>query len=164
MSGPAPAANRRRRNAPARGDWTPAPGEGWLHGDLPDPPEGLRPAALQAWGAWMRSWVASHWRPEDLPGLYITIRLYDQCDLAFEDPTFCYDGKAGTVCINRPNPVDKLKQYLDVYGITPKGQQDRRWSAPEQPKVAQPTRASATGNTPSGPTSVGAYAGLKAVD
>lgn len=87
----------------------------------------------------MRSWFASHWTPDDLPGLGIVIRLFSQCEQAFAVPFVESEGpKGGTVYIKRPNPTTELRQMMDNYGITPKGQQDRRWAAPVKPEVENP--------------------------
>jgi hypothetical protein len=138
MSGPAPkpADQRRRRNKPVRGEWQPTPGLGWQAGPIPPPPDGLMPASLVAWDTWMSSWIASHWTPTDLPGLRTLIRLYDQ--------------------VERGEYVraTELRVGMDTYGITPKGQQDRRWSPPKAEE------APVTGTT--APTD-GRYAHLRAV-
>lgn len=61
----------------------------------------------------MEAWFASHWTPHDLPGLETTILLYDQVRRGeFQRAT-------------------ELRQMMDNYGITPKGQQDRRWAPPK---------------------------------
>jgi hypothetical protein len=64
----------------------------------------------------MTSWFAAHWGPADLPGLNHVIRLYDQVQRGeFQRSA-------------------ELRLSMDTYGITPKGQQDRRWKPPsEQP-------------------------------
>ncbi len=122
MSGPAPQETRRRRNVPVRGDWQATPGVGWQHGELPKPPDGLLAASRDAWQTWMRSWFAAHWTPDDLPGLRKVINLYDATE-------------RGELIRSA-----ELRMSMDGYGITPKGQQDRRWTrpkpderAPEQP-------------------------------
>jgi hypothetical protein len=62
----------------------------------------------------MGAWFAVHWTPSDLPGLYLVIGLYDQVQRGeFQRAT-------------------ELRLHMDNYGITPKGQQDRRWKAPEK--------------------------------
>jgi hypothetical protein len=61
----------------------------------------------------MGSWFASHWGPEDLPALRQLIRLYDQV----ERGEFQRHGE--------------LRIAMDTFGITPKGQQDRRWQPPK---------------------------------
>ena len=110
--GPAPKDDRRRRNEPVRGETTAVEGEGWQHGDMPAPPDGLMPASVEAWTVWFGSWFAAHWGPEDVPGLRQVVRLYDQVERSeFARAT-------------------ELRQGMDNYGITPKGQQDRRWKRP----------------------------------
>ena len=119
---PKPTEQRRRRNAAARGEWTATPGLGWQSGPVPAPPDGLMPATIAAWTTWMQSWVAAHWTPTDLPGLRQLVRLYDQ--------------------VERGEYVrmTELRLLMDTYGITPKGQQDRRWVPPkaEADPVAAP--------------------------
>lgn len=112
--GPAPKARRYRRTKPARGDWTPSPDGGWQH-DLPAAPRGVLPASGRIWEGWFRAWWAGHWTPDDVPMLRFIIRLYDR------------------VLRGDLKRLPELRQWLDTYGITPKGQQDRRWQRPEPP-------------------------------
>jgi hypothetical protein len=105
-------AERRNHHDPGRGDWQAADGVGWQYGDTPEPPDGLMEASREAWATWMGTWVAAHWTPVDLPGLRQLIRLYDQV----ERGEFVRSGE--------------LRLEMDTYGITPKGQQDRRWAKP----------------------------------
>lgn len=115
--GPAPKPESRTRHKPQRGNWRPAPGRGWQHGEIPKPPTGLLKASKDAWAVWMSSWFAAHWTPDDLPGLRQVIRLYDQVERGeFQRAT-------------------ELRLSMDTYGITPKGQQDRRWKPPEDDPV-----------------------------
>lgn len=122
-----PKVARRRRNVPVRGDWQATPGSGWQHGPVPTAPDGLLKASIDAWNTWMGAWWAVHWTPEDLPGLRKLIQLHDQVERGeFQRCT-------------------ELRLYMDTYGITPKGQQDRRWAPPkpsdrpiEAPMTAQP--------------------------
>lgn len=118
MSGPAPKLNRRRRNVPARGDYKAVPGEGWQHGAIPAAPDGLVEPSRIAWETWMRAWFAAHWTPDDLPGLRQVIRLYDQVERG------------------EFQRASELRLSMDTYGITPKGQQDRRWVRPKQEEAA----------------------------
>lgn len=112
--GPAPKTSRRNKaDVPIRGEWQPVPGIGWQHGPVPKPPNGLLKASRDAWSVWMGSWFAAHWTPEDLPGLETVILLFDQVRRG-EYPR-----------------VSELRLHMDGYGITPKGQQDRRWSPPK---------------------------------
>jgi hypothetical protein len=131
---PSPPSQRRRRNEPARGEWHALPGIGWQHGEIPRPPARLRKASREAWDVWLRAWYAAHWRPEDLPALRQVIRLYDQ----LERGDF--------------RKASELRQLEDTWGISPKGQQERRWAPPwnqpgvpaepepEAPKKAAPSR------------------------
>jgi hypothetical protein len=121
--GPAPKTARRRVNEPGRGDWQPVEGVGWQHGASPAVPDGLMEASREAWSTWMGAWFAAHWTPADLPGLRQLIRLYDQVERGeFQ--------RAG-----------ELRLQMDTYGITPKGQQDRRWRPPVEDKPAAPVKA-----------------------
>lgn len=120
--GPAPKADRIRTNAPERGDSVAAPGASWQHGDVPAPPEGLMPASADAWETWMGAWFAAFWTPADLPGLRQLIRLYDQVERG------------------EFQRAAELRLQMDTYGITPKGQQDRRWKAPEAAETNQRER------------------------
>jgi len=87
----------------------------------------LMPASVGAWDTWMGAWFAANWRPEDLPGLRQLIRLYDQVER------------------NEFQRCGELRLGMDTYGITPKGQQDRRWAPPqvEKPAVGRPSGPSA---------------------
>lgn len=112
---PKPASQRRRTNSPTRGDFVAEPVEGWQHGEVPDPPEGLMPASVEAWSTWLGAWFAAHWSPVDLPGLRRVVLLYDQVERGeFQRST-------------------ELRLMMDTYGITPKGQQDRHWVKPDAP-------------------------------
>lgn len=114
MTGPAPKVQRARRNVPERGEWQPTLGIGWQHSEKHPPcPSGLTADSRSAWKVWMGSWFAAHWTPDDLPGLRQVIRLYDQVERGeFQRST-------------------ELRLNMDGYGITPKGQQDRRWARPK---------------------------------
>lgn len=125
MSGPAPKPDdqRRRANAPER-PWRPAPATGWQHGPTPKPPTGLTAAARQAWKVWFAAWFAAFWSPEDVPALRHLVALYDQVERGeFQRHS-------------------ELRLAMDTYGITPKGQQDRRWLPPktdDKPAKETPT-------------------------
>jgi hypothetical protein len=106
--GPAPKPARHRRGSPERGDWQPSPDGGWQH-ELPGPPPGISPAAAEVWGGWFRSWWAGNWTTDDLPTLRLVIRLWDRVD-------------RGDI-----RQAAELRQWMDSYGLTPKGRQDRRW-------------------------------------
>lgn len=113
-------AKRVNEHEPVRGEIQNAPGVGWQHGRKPMPPQGLMPASRSAWSTWMRAWFAAFWQPSDLPGLRQVVRLYDQVERGeFQ--------RAG-----------ELRLQMDTYGITPKGQQDRRWRPPAPKPKAEP--------------------------
>jgi hypothetical protein len=127
-TGPAPAETRQRSNEPARGDWQPAPGSGWQHGEVPPCP--VRAAiAKQTWATWFSSWFASYWTPEDMPNLRLAIKLWHLSD------TGLAKGAERTAYI----------RLADDLGITRKGQQDRRWKRPEPDRDQ---RRSSTGTAP----------------
>jgi hypothetical protein len=134
--GPAPKTQRRNKaDVPIRGEWQPTPGIGWQHGPVPTPPDGLLAATRTAWATWLGSWFASHWTPDNLPDLRTCIRLYDQVERGeFTRAT-------------------ELRMWEDNLGITPKGQQDRRWSPPKVEDVV----------TPETPAADDPYRGLRAV-
>lgn len=115
---PKPAAERKRRNVPERGEWKPTEGVGWQGTDVPDPPDGLLEASRAAWVTWMAAWFAANWTVDDLPGLRQVIRLYDQVERG------------------EFQRAAELRLQMDTYGITPKGQQDRRWVKASDPKPA----------------------------
>lgn len=111
--GPKPKTERVRRAEPERGEYVEAKAGGWQHGDVPAPPDGLKDASLEAWRVWFSSWFAAHWSPADVPALRHLVGLYDQVERGeFQRHS-------------------ELRLAMDTYGITPKGQQDRRWKQPE---------------------------------
>ena len=113
--GPAPKARRYRRAKPGRGEWAPSPDGAWQH-DLPSAPSGVLPASERIWEGWFKAWWAAHWTPDDVPMLRFVLRLHDR------------------VLRGDLKRLPELRQWLDTYGITPKGQQDRRWQRPEPPR------------------------------
>jgi hypothetical protein len=130
--GPAPKDDKVRRNLPPKADV--ATSACWS-GDVPALPEGLMPASEQAWATWFAAWFSAHWTIDDLPGLRTLVRLYDQVERG------------------EFQRCAELRMTMDTYGITPKGQQDRRWKKPAEPEAPK------VGSTPTG----GKYSHLKAV-
>ncbi len=111
--GPAPADERRPRSKPPeRGGWKHAPGVGWQHGDTPKPPTGILKATREAWDTWMAAWYAAFWSPDDLPGLQQMARVFD------------------AVVRGDLTRAAECRLQMDTWGVTPKGQQDRRWRPP----------------------------------
>lgn len=84
------------------------------------------PASLEAWAIWFGSWFAAHWTPVDVPGIRQIIRLYDQVERG------------------EFQRASELRLSMDTYGITPKGQQDRRWKPPVTPAASTPATPSPT--------------------
>ncbi len=116
---PKPTEQRRRRNAPARGDWHSASAVGWRYGSRPKPPTGLMPASRTAGTSWFKSWFAAPWTPDDLPGLRVVILLYDQVERGeFQRSS-------------------EMRLWMSDYGITPGGAQARRWKPPESETSAE---------------------------
>ena len=116
--GPKPKDERVRRTEPVRGTDETAAGPAW-QGEVPDPPDGLMPASLEAWSTWFAAWFAAFWKPSDLPALRQMVRLYDQVERGeFQRAT-------------------ELRLLMDTYGVTPKGQQDRRWKPPVEEPAAK---------------------------
>lgn len=103
----------KRRGRQAVDEWKPAPGVGWQHGEIPRPPTKLTKLARDTWRTWFTAWFAAFWGPEHIPGLVVCIRLYDAVSRGELDRAM------------------QLRQMMDTYGITPKGQQDRRWQPPK---------------------------------
>ena len=127
--GRAPKETEQRANqydTPQRGEWSHADKVGWQHGKRPACPAGMEKATRDAWATWMGAWFAAFWTPADVPGLRQIIRLYNQVELGE---------------FTRAN---ELRLQMDTYGITPKGQQDRRWKPPkEEPESDQAVADSA---------------------
>jgi len=116
--GPAPKESRRRRNAPARGEWVDlAPLERPV---LPELPEGeWRPATRATWDAWRSDPVSAQWSPADVAFALDTILLHNE--------------------MKKPNEV---RLRMDSLGLTPKGKRDLRWriTAPVEAEVTSITR------------------------
>ena len=74
-----------------------------------------------AWQTWMQAWFASHWTPDDIPGLRKVAQLYDATERG------------------ELHRAAELRMSMDNYGITPKGQQDRRWAPPKPEEAVEPT-------------------------
>lgn len=117
--------NRRTRHKPQLGEWKASPGVGWQHGPIPAPPDGLVEASRAAWDTWMKAWWASNWTPADLPGLRLVITQFD-----------AHQRNAAP----KANDATAVVRLMDTYGITPAGQQARRWTPPkaepDEPKEA----------------------------
>jgi hypothetical protein len=128
---PKPPETRRNHHAPERGEVTSRAEVGWQHGPIPAPPAKLLKVTRDVWDSWFRSWFAAHWEPEDLPGIYLVARLYD------------------AVQRGQLQRMAELRLNMDAYGMTPKGQQDRRWKRPEPEEDAGAASATSGSRTSS---------------
>lgn len=144
MPGPPPKKpdERRRRNAPAGGEWAHAPGFGWQHGGKPRCPAGLLESTRAVWKIWLESWEAAFWSADDLPALQRMIRLYDECErlqlgeladlVSIEDVEVT--AKTTRVVLEfrqRPTPPHaELRQLMDRFGLNPLARQKLRWLPP----------------------------------
>lgn len=131
--GPAPKEHRQNKyDVPTRGDWQARPGMGWQHGPIPELPGRFTQATREAWDTWFRAWYAAHWGPEDLPMLRYVAALFNR--LQAKDATAA--------------ERSEFRQLADSFGLTKKGQQDRRWQPPkpedvpaaQQPEQPAPSR------------------------
>jgi len=129
-------AERVGRVVPQLGELVAAPVACW-QGEVPEPPFGMAPPTLDAWATWFASWFSAFWTPADLPGLRQMAKLYDVVDR----------GEKGSLSV-----AGELRLWLDSYGVTPKGQQDRRWKPPAVAGTANDTS-----------TAAGLYARLRSV-
>ena len=115
--GPAPKANRQRRNEPARGEWVDvAPPASPV---LPELPEGdWHPRTIAAWDAWRIDPASSQYGPAEIQGALDLLYLYDEW---------------------AKNPSTKLagevRQWQDRLGLNPKGKRDLRWRVSEPAEV-----------------------------
>lgn len=109
--GAPPKDEKHGRNVPVH-NWNHAEGIGWQHGDIPEPPDGLLKRSGEVWETWFSSWFAAFWTPSDVPALEHVILLYDAVRRG--------EGQRSA----------ELRLCMDTWGISPKGQQDRRWRPP----------------------------------
>lgn len=125
MPGPAPKPNRRRRNAPARGEPHSVDVVGWQHGPIPEPPDGLVKESRETWELWFNAWWAAHWKPADVPVLRQTIRLFDEIERGIT---------------KKSQDRAQLHVWMRGYGITPDGQLANRWAVPKDEEALSSSR------------------------
>lgn len=131
--GPAPKMpdQRRRRNAPAAGEWRVLPSEPY-RGRRPHlprvRPKGLLASSKATWEEWWTSPMAHMWPEAEWGRLQLAIALQDTVTrhLNLGDTK----GLASTMA--------ELRQTLDSLGLTAKGRQDRRWLLPVAAQEATP--------------------------
>jgi hypothetical protein len=126
---PKPAEQRARRNTPAGGEWTHAPGSGWQHGEIPDPPDGLRDETKAEWRAWFSTWWSSFWTLDDLSMLRRMAKLLDECERI--------EAADWTEKIRPSPPYGEFRQMTLQFGMTPKARQTLRWLPPQEKPVEQ---------------------------
>lgn len=121
MPGPAPKEERRRRNAPARGEWcdiplrNPAPAP-----EMPRPPkQGWAEQTKRAWAAWWADGASTMWSSADIEAVNQLVDLHH--DFSTYEGT---RGKAGLAA--------EIRQRMDGLGLTQKGKRDMRWRAVDQ--------------------------------
>jgi hypothetical protein len=110
-NGPAPADDRRRSNAPARGEWKDLdPLEVPVLPELPEIEDGWRADTFAAWTAWREDPVTSQYSPSDIAYALDTIRLHQAMT---------------------PTSANEIRLRMDALGLTPKGKRDLRWRIKE---------------------------------
>lgn len=102
--------------------WEFAPADGWQHGEIPAPPDGMLASSIEAWTQWFSAWWAAFWTPADVPALREVLKDFDQVARGAKD-------------------LVKVLPSMDNFGITPKGRTDRRW----QPKKKQEPEQQSSG-------------------
>ena len=129
--GPAPKEGRRRRNAPARGEWVELPPlEQAVLDELPELEDDVwRPETVSLWEAWRADPVTALWSPADRAFALDTLILHNEMTAS---------------------GASEIRLRMDSLGLTPKGKRDLRWrivgEAPAEEKpVVQPRRLRAVG-------------------
>lgn len=117
--GPAPKANRQRRNEPARGEWVDLPP---LDAPVLDtlPPGEWREETREVWESWRNDPVTSQWTPADITYALDTIKLRDE---------------------GVERKASEVRLRMDALGLTPKGKKDLRWRVKGDAEVVEhPTK------------------------
>jgi hypothetical protein len=110
--GPAPSTNRRRRNAPTRGEWVDlAPLADPVLPELPE--EHPFPAAsVEMYEGWRADPVTALWTSSDRAFAFDTLRLHAS---------------------NPAAHASEIRLRMDSLGLTQKGKRDNRWRVVEAP-------------------------------
>lgn len=118
--GPAPKdpGRRRRRNEPARGEWTElAPlAEPVLPELSPLDDEDWSPGTRAMWDAWRVDPVTAQWSPADIAFAIDTIYLHQRMT---------------------PSTANEIRLRMDALGLTPKGKRDLRWKITAETRQAE---------------------------
>lgn len=119
MPGPAPKPpeERRRRNAPASGEWITLPAEPYEgpRPKLPSRMNGRKPSAATAatWESWWADPAAHMWTPSDHQALLRLIRLVEDYHVTA-----------------KLDVLREIRLQLAMFGLTPAGRQQRHWNLP----------------------------------
>ncbi len=106
-NGPAPADQRRRSPAPARGEWVGLdPLDAPVLPDLPEIEGGWRAGTAATWEAWREDPVTGQYSPADIAYALDTILLHNAMT---------------------PTSANEVRLRMDALGLTPKGKRDLRW-------------------------------------
>jgi hypothetical protein len=114
--GPAPKdpSQRRRRNAPARGEWVDLPELD--KPVLPDLPEGdWSKRTEDAWSRWRSDPATTQYSPAAISQAINLLYLYEGW-------------------VRGDEKYSEVRLTMDGLGLTPKGKRDLRWRAPEEVK------------------------------
>jgi len=105
--GPAPAENRRRSNAPARGEWVDLlPIDKPILPTLPEREEGWTEMTQTTWEMWRQDPATSQYTPAEIAYALDTIWLYNQMTAS---------------------TASEVRLRMDGLGLTPKGKKDLRY-------------------------------------
>ena len=107
-------------------EWKIAEGEGWQHGEIPDPPDDLHDDTIDAWASWFASWWASFWTPDVVPTIRLIAKLHD----AAMHGIVIYDQRSGEPRSLDTGDIGKLTALMDKFGMTPYGRKQLLWLAP----------------------------------
>ena len=122
--GPAPKqpSQRRRRNAPAGGEWIELPStvEKPILPPLPRRSKGRWSARTrQTWDAWRRDPATAQYGPADVHYALDTIRLQEEC------------------ARGRHSLAGEIRLRMDGLGLTPKGKRNLRWRVAEPGEIVE---------------------------
>lgn len=131
MPGPPPNENRRRRNAPARGDWTTLPAQNHAKPPRmpPSPRGGWAAQTKRAWKAWWADPASLVWTPSDFELVAQLAELHHELARL--------EGSTGRASLSQ-----ELRLRMDALGLTQKGKRDLRLKVQRIEVVAEEVEAS----------------------
>ncbi len=107
---------RRRTNAPARGEWIEIPKVG-LGAPLGNPDWSARTRA--AWDAWWNDPASTQWTPADVDSVRYLAELHN---------------------LGSPTIASEMRLRMDGLGLTQKGKRDLRWRIVEVEEEVEPKK------------------------